>query len=89
MSVLLRLNAEIHDIPDTESLQNVLLKRIFETIPAENGVILLGNTRRSTGFRGPLLRKQGQPLYVSKTILQETMMSGHAVLRNDLLAAGR
>ena len=88
MSVLLRLNAEIHDIADTESLQNVLLKRIFETIPAENGVFLLGNSVDQLVSGATLLRKQGQPLYVSRTILQETMMSGRAVLRNDLLAAG-
>src|SRR4030095_8283784 len=44
MSVLLRLNAEIHDIADSEDLQTVLLQRVFESIPAENGVILLGNT---------------------------------------------
>ena len=88
MSVLLRLNAEIHDIPDTKSIQEVLLKRIFETIPAENGVFLLGNTVDQLVSGATLLRKQGQPLYVSRTILQETMSSGHAVLRNDLLATG-
>ena len=88
MSVLLKLTAEIHDIADSASVQDVLLQRIFETIPAENGVILLGTTvdQLSSGTR--LFREESRPLYVSRTIVQQVMSSGCAVLRNDLFAAG-
>ena len=89
MSVLLRLNAELHDIPDSEGVQNALLERIFETIPAENGAILLGNTiDQLVSGAAKRLREPAAPLYISKSILQEVMTSGRAVLRNGLLAAG-
>lgn len=87
MGVLLRLNAEIHDIADSETLQNVLLQRIFETVPAENGVTLLGNSvdQLVTGAR---MLREDRPFYVSRTIVQEVMTSGRAVLRSDLLGEG-
>jgi len=88
MSVLLRLNAELHTIVESESLQNALLERIFETIPAENGVILLGNTVEQLISGARRVREPAPPLYISSSILQEVMNSGRAVLRNDLLAAG-
>jgi transcriptional regulator with GAF, ATPase, and Fis domain len=88
MSVLLKLNADIHNIPDSEGLQNSLLQRIFEIIPAEDGVILLGNSvnRLLPGAR--LLRDKSGTLYLPRTILQQVMSSGCAMLRNDLPDAG-
>jgi transcriptional regulator with GAF, ATPase, and Fis domain len=88
MSVLLKLNVEIHNIADSESLQKSLLQRIFEIIPAEDGVILLGNSvnRLLPGAR--LLRDKGGTLYLPRTILQQVLSSGCAVLRNDLPEAG-
>src|SRR5262249_5104403 len=88
MSVLLRLNAEIHDIADSDALQAVLLQRVFESVPAENGVILLGNTVEQLVSGARLVREEGRPFYLSKTIVQQGMSSGRAVLQNDILAAG-
>ena len=88
LSVLVRLNAELHDIPDTETLQKTLLERIFETIPAENGAILLGNTVDQMVSGATLSRRPARSLYVSRTILQQVMASGRAVLRNDLHGQG-
>ena len=88
MGVLLRLNAELHDIADAETLQNTLLERIFETIPAENGVILLGSSVDQLVSGATLSLKPGRPVSASKTILQEVMTSGRALLRNDLLGSG-
>ena len=87
LSVLVRLNSELHDIADIPSLESVLLDRIFETIPAENGVILLGETTDRLVSGASQARDPSRPLYVSRTILQEAMTSGCAVLRNDLLGA--
>jgi transcriptional regulator with GAF, ATPase, and Fis domain len=87
MGVLLRLSAELHNIPDSEGLQNSLLERIFETIPAENGVILLGNTLDQLVSGASRTQGATPSLYISRTVLQEVMTSGHAVLRNDLFAA--
>jgi len=88
MSVLLRLSAEIHDIADSEDLQAVLLQRLFESVPAENGVILLGNTVEQLVSGARLVREEGRPFYLSRTIVQQGMASGRAVLQNDILASG-
>jgi transcriptional regulator with GAF, ATPase, and Fis domain len=87
MSVLLKLNTEIHDMVDSESVQEGLLRRIFEIIPAENGVILLGTNVDELVPGTRLLRDESRTLYVSRTIVREVMQSGCAVLRNDLFAA--
>lgn len=90
MNVLLRLSGEVNGISGTVELQEVLLKRIFERIPAETGVILLGHNMDElvSSARTPQsLSVSGKPPYVSRTILQQVMTSGEAVLRNDLLAA--
>ena len=88
MSVLLKLNAEIHNIADSENLQEVLLQRIFETVPAENGVILLGSTVDQLVSGARLVREEGRSFYVSRTIVQQVMTSGCAVLQNDILSSG-
>jgi len=88
MSLLLRLSAEIHNILDSTELQHVLLERIFERIPAENGAILLGtrldqlfaptNVSRQSSLAAPVLR-------VSRTIVQRVFDSSESLLRSDLM----
>jgi len=88
MGVLLRLNAELNNIPDSEGVQNALLERIFETVPAESAVVLLGNSIEQLVTGANRLREPARSVYVPKMILHEVMTTGRAVLRNDLLAAG-
>jgi two-component system response regulator HydG len=88
MNAILRLNGEINSISDAVELQEVLLKRTLDRIPAETGVILLGNSvdELVTAAGTPeCVNVSAKPLYVSRAILQEVMESGEAVLRNDML----
>jgi transcriptional regulator with GAF, ATPase, and Fis domain len=87
LSVLVKLSIELHDICDADELQDVLLQRIFERIPAEDGMIALGSTIDELVPGAQRLKQAGQPIYMSRTIVQQALTSGHAVLRNDLLAA--
>src|SRR5262245_28480519 len=43
LSVLLKLSTEINHIDSSTDLQEVLLERIFQLVPVEEGVILLGS----------------------------------------------
>lgn len=89
MNAILRLNGEINSISGAVELQEVLLKRTLDRIPAETGVILLGNTvDEIVSAAGTLqcVSVSVKALYVSRAILQQVMTSGEAVLRNDLLS---
>jgi Nif-specific regulatory protein len=88
LSVLLRLNKDINEIDDSGQLQKELLERIFEIVPAESGVIMLGSDLQ-TLFQGPFVSLQtlptDNPIRVSRTIVQQVFASGESMLRNDLL----
>src|SRR5262249_17759235 len=45
ISVLLRLAAEINEAADSQKLQELLLERIFELIPADNGAIVVTSAK--------------------------------------------
>src|SRR6185503_13797524 len=71
MNAILRLNGDVSSISTTAELQEVLLKRTFERIPSETGVILLGHdvdelvaAARTAQF----LRVSEKPPYVSRMI---------------------
>ena len=89
MNAILRLNGEINSISDAVELQEVLLKRTLDRIPAETGAILLGNNVDelvAAAGTPDCVNVSAKPLYVSRAILQEVMSSGEAVLRNDMLS---
>lgn len=89
MSVLLTLNSEINQIPDTDKLQHLVLERIFEIVPAETGVILLGSRVNDLFLGTPVSRQRfgrGEPIGLSRSITVQVFMSGVALLRNDLLS---
>ena len=91
MGVLLELSAEINSILDSAELQRVLMDRIFQRIPAENGVMLLGTDLAQLFLGSPLFRHRSSPtgqVPVSRTIVQQVFSSGESVLRNDLLSDG-
>jgi len=90
MNAILRLNGEINSISSAVELQEVLLNRTLARIPAETGFILLGHDVEelvATARTPQCVKVSEKPPYVSRTILQQVMSSGEAVLRNDLLAA--
>ena len=89
LSVLLKLSTEINHIDASEKLQDVLLERIFQLVPVEEGVILLGSDLNQL-FLGPNVQRRRAPareqIRVSRTIVERVFQSGESVLRNDLLA---
>lgn len=87
MSVLVKLSIELHDLSDADDLQEMLLQRIFERIPAEDGMIALGSSVDQLVPAAERSTQPGHSIYVSRKIVEQTLTSGQAVLRNDLLAA--
>lgn len=89
LSVLLKLSTEINHIDAPEKLQEVLLERIFQLVPVEEGVILLGSNL-SQLFLGSNVQRRRVPalerIRVSRTIVERVFLSAESVLRNDLLA---
>jgi transcriptional regulator with GAF, ATPase, and Fis domain len=89
MGVLLRLSKHINEVDDSSQLQKDLLERIFQIIPAESGVILLGSDLK-TLLQGPFVSlhrsSAERQIRVSRTIVQQVFASGESVLRNDLVS---
>ena len=88
MTALVKLGVEIHDVCDSAESQDMLLQRIFERIPAEDGVIAMGSSVDQLAPGARRLRSPDRPIQLSRTIVHEVLTSGQAVLRNDLLGSG-
>jgi transcriptional regulator with GAF, ATPase, and Fis domain len=88
MSVLLKLSAEIGDIDDPVRLQEMLLKRVFEVVPADNGAILIASANSQSFLPSPVWRQRhpaADQIRVSRTVTEAVLKSGQSILRNDLL----
>src|SRR5256714_9975550 len=86
LAVLLKLCATINALRDAEALQRHLLETIFEVIPAERGAILLvgATVDEIVSVYGWERTAHAQPLDVSRTIAQQVLQSGMALLSNDV-----
>jgi two-component system response regulator HydG len=88
VSVLFRLAAEINEAADSSTLQELLLQRIFELIPADNGAIVVTSAKNELILSSAVLRQRlpdNKSLSVSRSIAQTVMESGESILRNHLL----
>ncbi len=84
LNALLKVSQSVHSIHDPRELQEQVLQSIFEVAPAEDGAILLD---RHGEFTSTLARdRQGSeaPVRVSRTIVQQVMKEGVALLLNDV-----
>lgn len=84
LNALLKISQSVHSIHDPRELQEQVLQSIFEVAPAEDGAILLD---RNGEFTSSLARdRQGSeaPVRVSRTIVQQVMKQGVALLLNDI-----
>jgi len=84
LNALLKVSQSVHAIHDPRELQEQVLQSIFEVAPAEDGAILLD---RHGEFTSTLARdRQGSeaPVRVSRTIVQQVMKQGVALLLNDV-----
>jgi len=84
LNALLKVSQSVHSIQDPRELQEQVLQSIFEVAPAEDGAILLD---RHGEFTSTVARdRQGSEaaVRVSRTIVQQVMKHGVALLLNDV-----
>ena len=83
-----KIGATINSIRSLKELQRRLLESLFEIIPAERGAILLldGNLDNpSSVFALDKFYSQHQTLKVSRTVAQQVINEGVAILSNDII----
>ena len=89
LNSLLKISTVINSTRSIDALQQQLLEMIFEVVPAERGAILLavpGQQDFSSVFARDRRTAPDQPVQLSRTILNEVLRSGVAILCNDVLA---
>jgi transcriptional regulator with GAF, ATPase, and Fis domain len=89
LGALMKVSTAINAIRGLDSLLERLLELLYEVVPAQRGAILLSNGESfDNGFVFGLDRKQGknQPVNVSRTIVQQVVRDGVAVLASDAAA---
>jgi Nif-specific regulatory protein len=89
LSALMKVSTTINAIRGLEDLQKKLLELLFEVIPANRGAILLteGKTDEFGSMTG--LDRYGQSdetIKISRTIAQQVLKQGLAVLNNEVAA---
>jgi transcriptional regulator with GAF, ATPase, and Fis domain len=89
LNVLLRLSEEINAIRRSDVLQEKLLERIFDIVPAEQGTIRLSDEKQHS-FVSTVSRQRdsGVVRTTSETITRRVLDRGVAVLANDVLSEG-
>jgi Nif-specific regulatory protein len=89
LSALMKVSTAINAIRGLEALLERLLELLFEVVPAQRGAILLttGDSLEDSIVFG-LNREHGrdQPVNVSRTIAQQVLRDGAAVLASDAAA---
>ena len=89
LGALMKVSTAINAIRGLDSLLERLLELLYEVVPAQRGAILLTNGDSfDNGFVFGLDRQQGknQPVNVSRTIVQQVIRDGVAVLASDAAA---
>jgi pSer/pThr/pTyr-binding forkhead associated (FHA) protein len=90
LGALLKISTAINSIRELEPLQRRLLELIFEVTPAERGAIILtGESREefASTFGWDRRTRTDRPVQVSRTITQQVLQDGIAVLSNDVLTS--
>lgn len=88
LAALLKISTKINSIRDINALQHHLLELIFEVVPAEGGAVLLRG-EESEPYRSVVSLSKGdgvdRKVQVSRTIAQQVLEQGVAVLSNNVL----
>jgi Nif-specific regulatory protein len=88
LSVFIKIGATINSVRSLKELQKRLLESLFEIVPAERGAILLldGNLENpSSVFALDKFSAPHQTLKVSRTVAQQVINEGVAILSNDII----
>jgi Nif-specific regulatory protein len=92
LNALIKVGIAINSTPGFEALKRELLERIFDVVPGERGAILLlrEGTEDFTSVFG-LWRdpRSNGPVIVSRTVAQEVVREGVAILSNNVREEGR
>lgn len=86
LSVLMKVSTSINAIRDLEELLQRLLELLFEVVPAQRGAILLTTNESldaATVFGLDRVSGKDQAVNVSRTIAQQVIRDGVALLAND------
>lgn len=89
LSALMKICTTINSIRDLNELLERLLEQLFEVVPAQRGAILLtneGSFEPNLVFGLDRVRGKDQQVNVSRTIVQQVLRDGVALLASD--AAG-
>ena len=86
LKTLLKISQAVQSIPDLERLQDQILAGLFEVVPAEHGAILLDSKagRFSAVFTRQRHPDSGETVRVSRTITQQVLEQGVAILGTDV-----
>jgi Nif-specific regulatory protein len=88
LSALMKISATINSVRGLEELQRQLLELIFEVVPAQRGAILLvedDDGQEVSSVFGLDRRSGPSPaIRVSRTIAQQVLREGVAILSNDV-----
>jgi transcriptional regulator with GAF, ATPase, and Fis domain len=86
LTALLRISSAINAIRQVEDLQARVLEMIFEVIPVERAAILLVNKNAEDFISGTYRERTSdgaQPFRISRTIGQQVLRDGVAVIASD------
>jgi len=86
LSALMKVSTTINSIRGLDDLLQRLLELLFEVVPAQRGAILLtneGSFETSLVFGLDRARGKDQAVTVSRTIVQQVLRDGVALLAND------
>ncbi len=86
LAVLLKIATQINRLCRTKEIVQQLLDSIFEVVPVDRGAILLGEgDKEFSSVHGKHRRDQGgQPVNVSRTVVERVMHEGLSILANDI-----
>ena len=89
LSALMKVSTTINSIRDLDDLLERLLEQLFEVVPAQRGAILLtnkGTLETNKVFGLDRARGKDQAVNVSRTIVQQVLRDGAALLSSDAAA---
>lgn len=87
LSALMKVSTTINAIRGLEELQERLLGLLFEVVPAQHGAIMLSaeeSFNNESIFALDRVKGKDQPVTISKTIAQQVLRDGVALLTNDV-----
>jgi len=86
LNALLRISRAIGSIRELQPLVDQLLESIFEVVPADRAAILLvedGASEITSVFGRERRNRSAEPVEASRTIVNQAMADGVAILNND------